>query len=109
MLTVAPTTEEPSKIMQSLKEPDTRVAFIFFVDANFCCVIIEHTEQNVLHVPGEVIESAGVIEDVPWASELLEDRLLPWYEIPKGLISMKIECAPKHVAYSLQMPPWSQC
>jgi hypothetical protein len=49
---------------------------LLFVDANFCGVIIEHTGQNVVHVPGEVIGLAGVIEDLS-SSESLEESVEP--------------------------------
>jgi hypothetical protein len=74
MLIVAPLTEVPSNIVHSVKVDDVCCPFIFFVDTNF-------RGPNVVHVPG------GVIEDVSWASEPLEDGLS---KKPRGLISMQI-------------------
>jgi hypothetical protein len=70
-----PTKESPPNIMQSESVGGVRGHVLFFVDANFRGVIIEHTGQNVIHVPGEVFEAAEVFEDVLWDSALLEETV----------------------------------
>jgi hypothetical protein len=57
--------ESASNIMHSVAADDSDG--LPSVEANFCGVIIEHEGQNVVHVPAEVTE------DVPWATQALEE------------------------------------